>query len=73
MDADALNLSVDQEFAVHAAAFAIKDLDRDELEEAFIDMLHQKMMDRQLFFNILKEHGIDAEINFNYLTAKQLS
>jgi hypothetical protein len=73
MDADALNLSVDQEFAVHAAAFAIKGFDRDELEEAFIDMLHQKMMDRQMFLNILKEHGIDAEINFNYLTANQLS
>jgi len=73
MDANALSLSVDQEFAVHAAAFAIKGMDREELEEAFIDMLHQKMMDRQLFFNILKEQGIDAEISFNYLTPKQLS
>ena len=73
MDANTLNLSVDQEFAVHAAAFAIKGMDRDELEETFIDMLHQKMMDRQLFFNILKEHGIDAEISFNYSTASQLS
>ena len=73
MDADALSLSVDQEFAVHAAAFAIKNLDRDELEEAFIDMLHQKMMDRQMFFMILKEHGIDADITFNYLTENQLS
>ena len=73
MDADALSLSVDQEFAVHAAAFAIKNLDRDELEEAFIDMLHQKMMDRQMFFMVLKEHGIDAEITFNYLTENQLS
>jgi hypothetical protein len=73
MDANALSLSVDQEFAVHAAAFAIKNLDRDELEEAFIDMLHQKMMDRQMFFMVLKEHGIDAEITFNYLTENQLS
>mgnify|MGYP006288603837 FL=1 len=73
MDADALNLSMDQEFAVHAAAFAIRGMDREELEETFIELLHQKMMDRQLFFNILKEHGIDAEINFNYLTANQLS
>jgi hypothetical protein len=73
MDADALSLSVDQEFAVHAAAFAIKNLDRDELEEAFIDMLHQKMMDRQMFFMVLKEHGIDADITFNYLTENQLS
>jgi hypothetical protein len=48
-------------------------LDRDELEEAFIDMLHQKAMDRQMFFNILKEHGIDAEISFNYATQNQLS
>ena len=73
MDADALSLSVDQEFAVHAAAFAIKNLDRDELEEAFIDMLHQKMLDRQMFFMVLKEHGIDADITFNYLTENQLS
>lgn len=73
MDANALNLPMDQEFAVHAAAFTIKGMDREELEEAFIDMLHQKMMDRQLFFNILKDHGIDAEINFNYLTENQLS
>jgi hypothetical protein len=73
MDASALSLSVDQEFAVHAAALSIKGMDREDLEEAFIEMLHQKMVDRQLFFNILKEHGIDAEINFNYLTPKQLS
>jgi len=73
MDANALGLSMDCEFAIHAAAFAIKDLDRDELEEAFIDLLHQKAVDRQMFFNILKEHGIDAEINFNYATQSQLS
>jgi hypothetical protein len=73
MEANALGLSMDSEFAIHAAAFKIKDLDRDELEEAFIDMLHQKAMDRQMFFNILKEHGIDAEISFNYATQNQLS
>jgi hypothetical protein len=73
MEANALGLSMDSEFAIHAAAFTIKDLDRDELEEAFIDMLHQKAMDRQMFFNILKEHGIDAEISFNYATQSQLS
>ena len=64
---------MDSEFAIHAVAFTIKDLDRDELEEAFIDMLHQKAMDRQMFFNILKEHGIDVEISFNYATQNQLS
>mgnify|MGYP003350449755 FL=1 len=48
-------------------------MDREDLEEAFINMLHQKMMDRQIFFSILKDHGIDAEINFNYLTENQLS
>jgi len=26
-----------------------------------------------LFFGIMKEHGIDAEIKFNYLTKSQLS
>jgi hypothetical protein len=36
-------------------------------------MLHQKMMDRQMFFMVLKEHGIDADITFNYLTENQLS
>lgn len=73
MEADALELSMDSEFAIHAAAFAIKDFDREELEEAFINMLHQKSMDRQMFLNILKEHGIDAEITFNYATQNQLS
>lgn len=73
MSPDALELTVDQEFAIRAAAHAIQDLDRDELEEAFIDMLHQKAMDRQIFLSILKDHGIDANISFNYLTEKQLS
>ena len=41
----ALELPVDQQFAIHATAIAIKELDRDELEEAFIDMLHQNNYD----------------------------
>ena len=73
MDTNALELPVDAQFALHAAALSLIQLDRDELEEAFIDMLHQKMMDKQLFFGIMKEHGIDAEIKFNYLTKSQLS
>jgi len=73
MDAGALELSVDSEFAIHAAAMAIRELDRDELEEAFIDMLHQKFVDRQLFLSILKEHGIDADFSFQYQTESQLS
>jgi hypothetical protein len=73
MEAGALNLPMDQEFSIHAVAFTIKGMDREDLEEAFINMLHQKMMDRQIFFSILKDHGIDAEINFNYLTENQLS
>jgi hypothetical protein len=70
---DALDLPVDVEFSIHAAALAIQNLDRDELEEAFIDMLHQKAMDRQMFLGILKDHGIDADINFNYATLGQIS
>jgi len=73
MDANAPGLSVDSEFAIHAAAMAIRELDRDELEEAFIDMLHQKLMDRQMFLSILKEHGIDADFTFHYQTENQLS
>lgn len=73
MDANAFELSVDSEFAIHAAAMAIRELDRDELEEAFIDMLHQKLMDRQLFLSILKDHGIDADFTFQYQTENQLS
>jgi hypothetical protein len=73
MEANALELPIDEEFALHAAALSLKQLDRDELEEAFMDMLHQKMMDKQMFFSIMKEHGIDAEIKFNYLTGSQLS
>lgn len=66
MDSSMLDLPVDQQFAIHAAAVAMKELDRDELEEAFIDMLHQKATERQIFLSILKEHGIDADISLNF-------
>jgi len=70
---EALDLPMDVEFSIHAAALAIQNLDRDELEEAFIEMLHQKAVDRQMFLGILKDHGIDADINFNYATLGQIS
>jgi hypothetical protein len=73
MEASGLNLPMDAEFAIHAAAFAIREMDRDELEETFLDLLHQRAMDRQMFLNILKDHGIDADISFNSLTQSQLS
>jgi hypothetical protein len=70
---DAIDLPMNVEFSIHAAALAIQKMDRDELEEAFIEMLHQKALDRQMFFNILKDHGIDADINFNFSTPGQIS
>jgi hypothetical protein len=70
---DAIDLPINVEFSIHAAALAIQKMDRDELEETFIEMLHQKALDRQLFFNILKEHGIDADIHFNLSTLGQIS
>lgn len=70
---DAVNLPMDVEFSIHASALAIQNLDRDELEEAFIELLHQKALDRQLFLGILKDHGIDADINFNLSTIEQIS
>lgn len=70
---DAIDLPMDVEFSIHAAALAIQNLDRDELEEAFIEMLHQKAMERQMFLGILKDHGIDADINFNISTIGQIS
>lgn len=73
MDATAPELSVNQEFIIHAAALTIKDMDRDDLEEAFLNALHQNMKDRQTFSSILKQHGIDAEIGFTYTTPAQLS
>ena len=73
VDSSMLDLPVDHQFAIHAAAVAIKELDRDELEEAFIDMLHQKATERQIFLNILKEHGIDADVSFNFINANEIS
>ncbi|MGA0128659.1 MAG: hypothetical protein ACO3I1_05165 [Burkholderiales bacterium] len=70
---DAIDLPMNVEFSIHAAALAIQNMDRDELEEAFIEMLHQKALDRQMFFNILKDHGIDADINFNFSKPGQIS
>jgi hypothetical protein len=60
---DAIGLPVDVEFQIHAASIAIQNLDREELEEAFIEMLHQKALDRQMFLSVLKDHGIDADIS----------
>ena len=68
-----VNLPVDQEFAIHAAAIAIQTLDRVELEEAFIELLHQKALDRQMFYGIMKDHGIDADIQFQFSTESQIS
>lgn len=70
---DAIDLPINVEFSIHAAALAIQRLDRDELEEAFIEMLHQKALERQMFLGILKDHGIDADINFNLSTIGQIS
>ena len=70
---DALELPVDVEFTIHAASLAIQNLDRSDLEEAFVEMLHQKALDKQMFFNILKDHGIDADIKFNISTMGQIS
>lgn len=70
---DAIDLPMNVEFSIHAAALAIQRLDREELEEAFIEMLHQKALERQMFLGILKDHGIDADINFNLSTIGQIS
>tara|TARA_R100001082_G_scaffold69575_1_gene39523 strand:- start:1156 stop:1455 length:300 start_codon:yes stop_codon:yes gene_type:complete len=70
---DAIELPVDVEFSIHAAAHAIQNLDRNDLEEAFVEILHQKALDRQMFFGILKDHGIDADIQFNISTMGQIS
>ena len=70
---DAIELPVDVEFSIHAASLAIQTLDRDELEEAYIEMLHQKALDKQMFFGILKDHGIDANIKFNLSSIGQIS
>ena len=62
-----LDLDIDQQFAIHATAIAIKEFDREELEEAFVEMLYNKAIERQTFINIMKEHGIDAEITLTFL------
>ena len=73
MNSEVSGLPMDAEFQIHAAALYARDLDRDELEEAFIDLFHQKMIDLQMFLNILKDHGIDADINLKFLTESQIS
>ena len=67
-----LDLDIDQQFAIHATAIAIKEYDRDELEEAFVEMLYNKAVERQTFINIMKDHGIDAEITLTFLNANQV-
>jgi hypothetical protein len=67
-----LDLDIDQQFAIHATAIAIKEFDREELEEAFVEMLYNKAVERQTFINIMKDHGIDAEISLTFLNANQV-
>jgi len=67
-----LNLSMNEQFAIHAAAIAIKEFDREELEEAFIEMMHNKAVERQTFVQIMKEHDIDADITLSFLNANQV-
>jgi len=67
-----LDLDIDQQFAIHATAIAIKEFDRAELEEAFVEMLYNKAVERQTFINIMKDHGIDAEITLTFLNANQV-
>ena len=67
-----LDLDIDQQFAIHATAIAIKEFDREELEEYFVEMLYNKAVERQTFINIMKEHGIDAEISLTFLNANQV-
>ena len=50
----------------------IKEFDREELEEAFVEMLYNKAVERQTFINIMKDHGIDAEITLTFLNANQV-
>ena len=67
-----LDLDIDQQFAIHATAIAIKEFDREELEEAFVEMLYNKAVERQTFINIMKDPGIDAEITLTFLNANQV-
>ena len=66
-----LDLDIDQQFAIHATAIAIKEFDREELEEAFVEMLYNKAVERQTFISIMKEHDIDAEITLSFINANQ--
>ena len=67
-----LDLDMNQQFAIHATAIAIKDFDREELEEAFVEQMYNKAVERQTFINIMKDHGIDAEITLTFLNANQV-
>ena len=67
-----LDLDIDQQFAIHATAIAIKDFDREELEEAFVEQMYNKAVERQTFISIMKDHGIDAEITLSFLNANQV-
>ena len=67
-----LDLDMNQQFAIHATAIAIKEYNRDELEEAFVEILYNKAVERQTFINIMKDHGIDAEITLTFLNANQV-
>ena len=67
-----LDLDMNQQFAIHATAIAIKEFDRDELEEAFVEQMYNKAVERQTFINIMKDHGIDAEIILTFLNANQV-
>ena len=69
----AIELPMDVEVQIHASSLAIRNLDREELEESFVELLHQRAMDRQMFFGVLKDHGIDADIKFNFSTVGQIS
>jgi len=68
----ATELSMNEQFAIHASAIAIKEFDREELEEAFVEMLYNKAVERQTFIAIMKEHGIDADIKLSFLNANQV-
>ena len=67
-----LDLDMNQQFAIHATAIAIKEFDREELEEAFVEMLYNKAVERQTFVTIMNEHGIDADISLSFLNANQV-
>ena len=61
------------EFSIKHAFLTIHKLDRVVLEEAFIELLHQKALARPMFYDIMKDHGIDANIQFQLSTEGQIS